>query len=127
MRWTDFLDLMRTPVLSVAALAFALPAPALAAKEPSTRLVPCGDESCLLITGHRTDAASTVYINGREVEVKGARKWRTRVPMKTVREWSSPFARTINVSVADASVDADLPIGLFAHIEDLAMLTITAK
>lgn len=127
MLWTNLSRFKCAIILSVAALTVTLTTPALAASAPSTRLISCGDESCLLISGRRSDAASAVSINGRAVAVEGTRKWRARVPMKTLREWTSPFARTVTVSVADASAEADLPIGLFAQIGDIAMLTITVK
>lgn len=98
-----------------------------AAAETRTRLVDCEAGSCLLVTGHRDDAASTVRINGHAVTAKGARKWRVSVPLETLRQWAAPYARTITVSVADTQTEAILPIGLLGHAEDLAFLTISAK
>jgi len=110
-----------------ALLAAGIAAPAMAATELSTRLVECGSRSCLIVSGHRDDAASKVSINGHAVAVEGARRWRVRVPVETVRAWSAPYARTIAVSVAGASVDAKLPIGLLGHVENLAMLVVRVK
>ncbi|GAA0309983.1 hypothetical protein GCM10009087_20070 [Sphingomonas oligophenolica] len=107
--------------------------PAYAATEPRTRLVTCEAGSCLLVTGRRANAASTVSINGRAVPANGARKWSVRVPVATVRAWSAPFARTITVSVVDAETrtdakaEVDLPIGLLGQVEQLAMLVVSAK
>lgn len=98
-----------------------------AAAETRTRLVDCEAGSCLLVTGHRSDAASTVRINGHAVTPKGARKWRVSVPLEALRQWAAPYARTITVSVADTQTEAILPIGLLGHAEDLAFLTISAK
>ena len=124
----------RERILALAAiLAAALSPPAYAATEPRTRLVACEAGSCLLVTGHRANAESAVSINGRTVRADGARKWRVRVPVDTVREWSAPFARTISVSVVDAetrtyaTVEVDLPIGLLGHVENLAFLVVSAK
>jgi len=114
-------------------LAAACASPASAAPEPKTRLVSCDAGNCLLVTGSRADAASTVTINGHAVSVRGARKWRASLPVATVRLWSAPYARTIMVSVVDdetresASAEADLPIGLLGHAENLAMLVVRAK
>ena len=122
----------RTLALGIV-LVVAFAAPASAITEPKTRLVSCDAGSCLLVTGRRTDATSTVTINGHAVFVQGARKWRACLPIDTVREWSAPYARTITVSVVDdetresASAGADLPIGLLGHAEDLAMLIVSAK
>lgn len=116
-----------------AVLALALAPSASAATEPRTRLVDCEAGSCLLVTGYRAHAGSTVSINGRAVSVKGARKWRVSLPVTTLREWSIPYARTITVSVVDATTRTetpavvDLPIGLLGHAEDLAMLVVRAK
>lgn len=118
---------LRRFALCGAAFVAAILSPAHAAGEPSTRLVSCGPESCLLIAGRRANAAAAVYINGRSVAVEGARKWRVRVPLTSVREWSAPFARTITVSVDGASAEADLPLGLLRPIKNFAMLTVTAK
>lgn len=117
----------------VAGLAAGFSSPACAAAEPKTRLVACETGSCLLVTGRRTNATSMVSINGRAVSAEGARKWRVRVPVDTVRKWSAPFARTIVVSVVDAgtrtdaTAEVDLPIGLLGQAENLASLVVSAK
>lgn len=124
----------RTWALAIAAAAsFGLSSPALATAEPSTRLVNCKAGSCLLVTGRRANAASTVSINGHAVAAEGARKWRARVPVDTLRAWSEPFARSITVTFADAetrtdaTAEADLPIGLLGHVENLALLVVSVK
>jgi len=115
-----------------AGIAAGFSSPACAAAEPRARLVACATGSCLLVTGRRSNAASMVSINGRAVSAEGARKWRVRVPVDTVRKWSAPFARTIVVSVVDtgtrtdATAEVDLPIGLLGQVEDLA-LVVSAK
>ena len=107
--------------------------PACAAAQPRTRLVSCETGSCLLVTGRRASAASAVNINGRPVSAEGARRWRVRVPVATVRAWSAPFARTIRVSVVDAETrtdamaEVDLPIGLLGQAENLTSLVVSAK
>lgn len=105
--------------------------PALAETRPSTRLVSCGTDSCLLVTGHRESADAEVRINGHRVDVKGERSWRVRLPVSTVRDWSAPFARKIEVSSYNPAAPSDggqyakLPIGLLGHVPDLAALVIT--
>lgn len=106
-------------------LAAALATPA--AAETRARMIDCAAGSCLLVTGHRADAASTVSINGHAVAVQGTRRWRVSLPVETLREWSAPFARTIAVAVADIETHAVLPIGLLGHAENLAFLTVSAK
>jgi hypothetical protein len=127
---------MLTPAKQILALSAVLGAtfasPASAAAEPKTRLVDCEAGSCLLVTGRRTHAASRVIINGHPVSVEGASQWRVSLPVTTLREWCAPYARTITVSVADAttrsevSAEADLPIGLLGHV-DVAMLVVRVK
>jgi hypothetical protein len=115
------------------ALAAAFASPASATGEPRTRLVSCETGSCLLVTGRRADAALTVAINGHAVSVQGARRWRTSLPLDTVRAWSAPHARSIIVSIGEAearastSAEADLPIGLLGHAADLTTLVVTMK
>jgi len=110
-----------------ALLASAFTVPAMAAEKSDTRLVECGSESCLLVSGQRHSAGSPVAINGYPVRVQGGRKWRAVVPVETVRAWSDPFARTITVAVDGAAKEASLPIGLLGHAEDLAMLVVRVK
>lgn len=127
-------------ILSVRKLAFALgtvwlicvASPVLAASVPSTRLVRCDPGNCLLISGHRDNAESEVRISGHAVTVEGKRNWRVRVPLETVRGWSAPLARAIEITLYDArtqSVSHDraaLPIGLMGHTE-LASLLVGAR
>jgi hypothetical protein len=74
-----------------------------------------------------------VQINGHAVHVEGKQRWRVRLPLETVRSWSVPFARTIEVTLLDpsnpgeGSHKAKLPIGLLGHVSDLASLVVTAK
>jgi hypothetical protein len=116
-----------------AAFAASVATPALAASEPSTRVVSCSTGSCLLVSGSRKTAVSAVSLNGHVVQVEGKKDWHVRVPVETVREWSVPLARTIDVSYVDAdtsvgtTVEADLPIGLLGHAENLASLVISLK
>jgi hypothetical protein len=105
--------------------------PAVAASTPGTRLVRCGSEDCLLVTGHRDSANSVVRINGHAVPVEGQRNWRVRLPIATVKGWALPFARRVEVSSGDGTADqvtrqqAELPIGFMGHVPDLANLVIT--
>lgn len=101
--------------------------PALAAAEPKARLVECAAQSCLLVSGYRADASAPVSINGYAVSVEGARNWRARVPVDTLRSWSAPYARTITVASGDDQAEADLPIGLMGHVANLAMLVVRVK
>lgn len=105
-------------------------APSAFAAGPATRLVSCGQDACLQISGHRASRSSEVSINGHRVAVEGGRSWRLRLPLKTVREWSVPLARSVDVVLHDprtgagSTIAADLPIGLLGHATDLAVLEV---
>jgi len=105
----------------------------MAAPEASTKLVRCGEHSCLKISGYRDNPAATISINGHEVPVNGGHGWRVRLPVEIVREWSIPYARTIEVTLHDpetqreTSAEADLPIGLLGHVTNLASLVVNIR
>ncbi|MFN3474373.1 MAG: hypothetical protein ACK4ZW_10040 [Blastomonas sp.] len=105
----------------------ALAAPAMAADAPATRLVGCGSQSCLLVTGKRDDGLDPVRINGHQVDVTGTRKWRVRVPVATVRAWSAPHAQSISVEVGPVAHEPRLPVGMLGPKRDLAMLVVRVK
>ncbi|AOR79023.1 hypothetical protein BV97_01710 [Novosphingobium resinovorum] len=117
----------RMAIMMVAAASFTIgTSNAMAASGPATKLVPCGESSCLQVSGHRSDPSSPVHINGRPVTVEGGKAWKVVLPLQTVRVWSAPIARTIAVSVSDADApgtqQADLPIGLLGHVTELALV-----
>ena len=105
----------------------------MAASEPTTRLIRCGEQSCLQINGRRGDPAATVSINGHDVPVEGEHSWRVRLPVEVVRQWSTPYARTIEVSLHDPETQretiasVDLPIGLLGGVTELASLVISVR
>lgn len=107
--------------------------PAMAGSPPGTKLVRCGEQSCLVVSGHRDNPAAAVIINGHEVAAKGRHGWQVRLPVETVREWSLPHARTIEVALRDpgtlrqTSVEAHLPVGLLGHVTNLASLVVSIR
>ena len=109
-----------------------LASPALAESEPSTKLVHCGAQSCLQVSGYRSDPSAIVRLNGQAVDVEGKYGWEVNLPIETVRSWSAPYARSIEVSIHNpeteqvTSVTADLPIGLLGGVTDLARLEVRA-
>lgn len=113
-------------------VAVGISSPALAAAEPRARLASCQTGNCLVVSGHRDSPAAAVMINGHAVPVQGARHWRVSLPVETIRAWSEPFARTIDVATLDittrdkTAAEADLPIGLLGHA-DLSSVIIAVK
>lgn len=126
----SLLSIPRTSVL-IGLTAAALAASPATAGEITTRVVGCTEGSCLEVTGRRADAGAAVSINGHAVTADGARKWRVRLPVETVREWSAPLARTITVSIRNGGNQSDfearLPIGLLGQKENLAFLVVSVK
>ena len=127
--------IMVTP-RSGAFLALALVAagsPARARPVAPTRVISCAAGRCLLIRGHRASVRDGVRINGRPVDVSGGTSWRVRLPIATIRDWSAPFARTLEVAVADPAGSAGrgeavpLPVGLLAGKAELASLVVRAR
>lgn len=110
-------------------------APSLAVAHPatSTRLISCGDGDCLSIRGHRTSRDALIRVNGHAVAADGGASWRVTLPLATVRDWSAPVARTVQVAVeGPAGTRGDdetvrLPVGLLARRIELASLTVRAR
>ena len=119
--------LLVSAALALAALGIVSPAQAQPGHAPKLRVVECGAESCLRITGHRDDSAAPVLINGHEIAVTGRHRWTARVPVAKVRNWSAPYARSIQLSVANEEHSTQLPIGLLGTRGDLAMLVVSVK
>lgn len=123
----------RAAGLAAAILVGSLASSAMAASEPSTKLVHCGDHSCLQVSGHRSNPASIVTIDGHAVRVKGRHGWWVRLPVETIRLWSAPYARTIEVALRnpetqrETSASVDLPIGLLGHVTNLASLEVSIR
>ena len=103
------------------------------AEAATVRVISCGVESCLLVRGRRTTLKASIWINERQVDAEGGRSWRVRLPVRTVENWSGPFARTLRLSVADPAGSAErretvrLPIGLLGHDLDLASIVVRAR
>lgn len=123
----------RALALAGALLLGSLASPAIAAPEPSAKLVRCGAESCLRVAGYRDDPTAIVSINGHVVPVEGERRWKADLPVAVVREWSAANARTIDVSLAGPEAQREtvtrvnLPIGLLADATVLAALEINVR
>lgn len=128
--------LVRIPfrAMALAALATAgFAAPAQASDETSTRLVRCGGDSCLQVSGYRADPSAQVRINGRLVPVQGDKGWKARLPLETLREWTAPSARSIEVSLHETQEQAEsvervaLPIGVLGDSSNLGSLEVRAQ
>ncbi|PXW77727.1 hypothetical protein C7451_104223 [Blastomonas natatoria] len=118
--------MMRLTLIAATALA-AVPALAQAEPLPRTRLVECGVESCLQVSGRRASIDAPISINGHEVPTTGRRFWKARIPVSEVRRWAAPFDRNVTVSVENEEHIARLPVGMLGTRGDLAMLVVSVK
>jgi hypothetical protein len=128
-RWNGF---ARVLVAASAVVGFSATG-AVAAPRQNARLVSCAPTDCLLVSGRRADADLPVFINGHLVQAQGGRHWKVLLPVETVRAWSMPGARSIDVTtsaeVAGNSVTSavKLPVGMLGSITELASLVILAR
>ncbi len=84
------------------------------------------------LRGERADAGDAVTVAGHAVAASGGRRFEVAVPVESVRAWSAPFARTVEVGVAarDGGVTTRavrLPIGLLGHVTELAALEVRSR
>jgi len=99
---------------------------------PQARLVHCGDETCLRISGHRPHSAVVVRIAGHSLAVMGGHSWRTTVPLRTARDWVNASSDTVTLNLTDPrtgteTVDAvALPPGALGKRVELATLVVHA-
>lgn len=104
--------------------------PALA--EPQARLVHCGQETCLRLSGQRAQATGAIWIEGHELAVEGGRRWRATVPMATAREWGTPSGGSLTLAVVDTPGKIErlesvaLPPGALGRQVELATLIVRA-
>jgi len=129
------LRLMRTGSIAALCGAIALvvgATPVLAQPEVRTKLVHCGPQDCLQISGYRADPSLSVSLNGHDVTAEGERGWRVQLPVETIRQLSSPNASTIEVSLRHPRTQqrtlltAELPIGLLGDVTQIASLEVRA-
>jgi len=101
---------------------------ATAAPAAGTRLVSCGAQACLLVTGERSLRDAPVSLNGHRVAVEGGRAWHLLLPMATLRAWSEPYARSLAITTGEGEArEVSLPIGLLGHTTDLAALEVRVR
>ncbi|MGB3795685.1 MAG: hypothetical protein WA957_05220 [Alteraurantiacibacter sp.] len=118
--------------MSIGSLAMLFSIPANAQINPQTRLVKCGQESCLQVSGYRQHSGEQVMINGLMTDAEGRHRWRVELPIDAVRELSEPRARTLTVVLRDPETQdetfsrAILPIGLLGDSSTLGSLRVLA-
>ena len=106
--------------------------PGIAAAEPRARLVHCGSDTCLRLTGTRVHPAVQVRIAGRDIPVEGARSWQVTMPLAATRGLVDASGQTLTITLADPRTGtqqtqaAMLPPGALGRPVELASLTIYA-
>jgi hypothetical protein len=106
--------------------------PGYAVAAPLARLVHCGNETCLRISGRRLHSAVAVRIDGRDLAVEGERNWHTTVPLTAARDWTNVSGDTLTLIMADTrtgtetSTAVSLPPGALGKHIELATLVVRA-
>ena len=108
-------------------------APAQAERQTRARLVPCGENSCLRLSGYRARADMVVRIGEHDLAVEGDRAWQATVPLDLARAW--PIARNYALRVAFVDPDAGtervetvmLPPGSLGSRTEIASLIVSAR
>ena len=123
-------DLAKFTLLLLAPLLAVVAAPA--AAEPRTRLVHCGADTCLRVSGNRPHAAVAISIAGRAVSVEGARSWRVTLPLAATRGGIDPSGEGLMLTLTDPRTGIEqvqaaiLPPGALGRPVILASLTVSA-
>lgn len=107
-------------------------APALSASVAQSRLVHCGRDTCLRISGRRSNPAVSIRIDGDALAVDGNRDWRVTVPLSTARIWARSSGSVLTLTSTDARGGTEsrenvmLPPGAFGQRVELASLVVRA-
>ena len=110
-----------------------LAVPAQAERATQAKLVHCGADSCLRLSGHRPDATTVVRIGGRELAVGGDRRWQATVPLTVARTWPIVRGYALRVVLADTAAGTErsetvvLPPGALGSRIEMASLVVSAR
>lgn len=128
------LNRRRVRPLSIGSLVLALGvvAPGGAAAATRARLVHCGGETCVEVSGKRPHAGVAVRIAGRAVRVAGATSWRATLPFSTARGGVDASGAMLMVTLVDPATGSEqvqtamLPPGALGRPVELATLVVSA-
>ncbi|MGK6321748.1 hypothetical protein ACMGDM_01540 [Sphingomonas sp. DT-51] len=130
--------LRRFPLAAIARAAALLcvvgtTAPARAERPISARLVHCGTETCLRLSGHRSGPAVAIRVDGRDLDVAGDRAWQATVTLAEARRWRIVRGYALSVTLADAAAGTErvehvaVPPGALGTRMELASLIVRAR
>ena len=97
-----------------------------------TRLVNCGERTCLRISGHRSDATTAIRIAAQPVTVEGGRAWRATIPLLLARSGANASLDRLSFTTIDRKTGAEsvesvaLPPGALGRRVELASLNVSA-
>jgi hypothetical protein len=94
-------------------------APAQAERQTRARLVSCGENSCLRLSGYRARAGMVVRIGKHDLTVEGDRAWQATVPLRVA--FVDPDAGTERVETVM------LPPGSLGSRTEIASLIVSAR
>jgi hypothetical protein len=108
-------------------------APAQAERQTRARLVSCGENNCLRLSGYRERADMVVRLGERDLAVEGDHAWQATVPLDVARAW--PIARNYALRVVLVDPDAEtervetvmLPPGSLGSRTEIASLIVSAR
>jgi hypothetical protein len=107
-----------------------VPGAALAATQ--AKLVHCGQETCLRLSGHRAHTQVAVRVAGHTLAVEGDRAWHATVPLATARDWASASGSVMMLTLTDGQAGGErqeavtLPPGALGRRVELATLMVSA-
>lgn len=130
--------MIRVAVRSAACLFGLMPAlivalPAYAQRAPAARLVHCGQNTCLRLSGHRPRAGVAIRLAGQDLAVAGRRDWVLTVPLSTARAWERSPGDALTLSYVDPQSKVEraqnvlLPPGALGRPVELASLVVRAR
>lgn len=111
----------------------AIVAPAQAKAGAHARLVHCGADTCLRLSGHRPGATTAIRIGGRALAVEGGRTWQATVPLATARTWPIARGYALRLILADSTSGLErtesvmLPPGALGSHLELASLVVSGR
>ncbi len=115
----------------LAALTIALPAHAEHA--PQGRLVHCGQDTCLRLSGRRQRPEVVIEVGGQDLAVTGRRDWVVTIPLWRARQWVQSFGDPLTLTDFDPQSNAVrttkvlLPPGALGRHVELASLVVRAR
>ncbi|MBY9063135.1 hypothetical protein K7957_09335 [Sphingomonas yunnanensis] len=124
---------LNVPLAVTACAILSTAVPAAAERRASARLVHCGAETCLRLSGQRAGVAVAVRVDGHDLPVTGERSWQATVPLAEARSWRLTRGYAVPVTLVDRAGGAErnlavpVPPGALGARMELASLIVRAR